>query len=57
MRTKVVALGLLGLVGCGAGTDAESTSSELKSSNPPVVRCGVKDPSSSTQATLSLIHI
>jgi len=52
MRTKVVALGLLGLVGCGAGTDAESTSSELKSSNPPVVRCGVKDPSSSTQATI-----
>ena len=52
MRTKVVALGLLCLVGCGAGSDAESTSSELKSSNPPVVRCGVKDPSSSTQAAI-----
>jgi len=51
MRTKVIALGLLGLVGCGVGTDVESSSSELKS-NPPVVRCGVKDPSSSVQAAI-----
>ena len=54
MRTKVVAvgLGLLGLVGCGAGADVDSISSELRSSSPPVVRCGVKDPSSSTQAAI-----
>ena len=53
MRSKVVALGLgvLGLVGCGAGTDVESTSSGL-SGSPPVVRCGVKDPSSSVQAAI-----
>ena len=52
MRTKLVALGLLGLVGCGAGTDVESDSSALRSSSPPVVRCGVKDPSSSVQAAI-----
>jgi len=54
MRAKVVAvgLGLLGLVGCGAGADVDSMSSELRSSSPPVVRCGVKDPSSSTQAAI-----
>lgn len=55
MRSKIVAvgLGLLGLVGCGAGTDVDSTSSGLKqSSSPPVVRCGVKDPSASTQAAI-----
>ncbi len=51
MRSKIVVLGLLGLVGCGAGTDVDSTSSAL-SSNPPVVRCGVKDPSSSAQAAI-----
>jgi hypothetical protein len=52
MRSKIVAvgLGLLGLVGCGAGTDVDSGSSALKNSSPPVVRCGVKDPSSSVQA-------
>ncbi|HZJ55626.1 MAG TPA: zinc metalloprotease [Myxococcaceae bacterium] len=52
MRKKIVALGLLALVGCGAGTDVESTSSELRSNSPPVVRCGVKDPSSSAQAAI-----
>ena len=52
MRTKLVALGLLGLVGCGAGTDVESDSSALRSNSPPVVRCGVKDPSSSVQAAI-----
>ena len=51
MRSKIVALGLLGLVGCGAGTEVDSASSAL-SSNPPVVRCGVKDPTSSAQAAI-----
>ena len=51
MRFKVIALGLLGLVGCGAGADVDSSSSGL-SSNPPVVRCGVKDPNASTQAAI-----
>jgi hypothetical protein len=54
MRSKVIAvgLGMLGLVGCGAGTDVDSGSSALKKSAPPVVRCGVKDPSSSTQTAI-----
>jgi len=53
MRSKVIAvgLGMLGLVGCGSGTDVDSTSNGL-SSNPPVVRCGVKDPNSSVQAAI-----
>ena len=51
MRSKVVVLGLLGLVGCGAGTDVDSTSTAL-SNQPPVVRCGVKDPNSSVQAAI-----
>ena len=53
MRLTLVAvgLGMLALVGCGAGTDVDSTSSGL-SSSPPVVRCGVKDPNASTQAAI-----
>ena len=52
MKSKVIALGLLGLVGCGAGADVDSASSALSGNNPPVVRCGVKDPNSSTQAAV-----
>lgn len=51
MRFKVIALGLLGLVGCGAGADVDSSSSAL-SGNLPVVRCGVKDPNASAQAAI-----
>lgn len=51
MRSKVVALGLVGLVGCGVGTDVDSASTAL-SNQPPVVRCGVKDPSSSVQSAV-----
>ena len=51
MRFNVIALGLLGLLGCGAGADVDSLSSALNI-NPPVVRCGVKDPNASTQAAI-----
>jgi hypothetical protein len=51
MRSKVIALGLFGLIGCGGGADVDSSSSAL-GSNPPVVRCGVKDPNASTQAAV-----
>src|SRR5262245_10176433 len=49
MRTVVGALAVVGVVlaGCGGASEVESASSAL--SGPPVVRCGVKDPSSSQQ--------
>jgi hypothetical protein len=52
MRSKVIALGVLGLVGCGAGADVDSSSSALSGNGLPVVRCGVKDPNASTQSAI-----